>query len=141
MAELANCTRCEAVFVKNLRDICPNCYKKEEEAFQKVYKFLRIRKNREATLIEIVEATGVEETLITKFVKEKRLHAADFPKLAYPCENCGANIVSGKLCISCAEELKKELAAFEETEKITEEVRIREASGKSTYYAMEKHKK
>ncbi|WP_249871322.1 TIGR03826 family flagellar region protein [Oceanobacillus saliphilus] len=141
MAELANCTRCDTVFVKGLRDICNNCYKKEEAAFQKVYGFLRIRKNREATLIEIVEATGVEETLITKFVKEKRLHPTQFPNLGYPCEKCGITISSGKLCIACTEELKKELTTYEETEKRLEEVRLRETSLANTYYSIEKHKK
>ncbi|MFC4023859.1 TIGR03826 family flagellar region protein [Oceanobacillus longus] len=141
MAELANCSTCDAVFVKGLRDICPNCYKEEEAAFKKVYAFLKIRKNREATLIEIVEETGVEETLITKFIKAKRLHPTDFPKLAFPCEKCGTNIVSGKLCIGCREQLNKELKLYEEVEKRTEEVRIRENARSDTYYAMDKYRK
>ncbi|WP_087972566.1 TIGR03826 family flagellar region protein [Oceanobacillus rekensis] len=141
MAELANCNRCDAVFVKGLRDICQNCYNEEEAAFQKVNSFLKIRKNREATLIEIVEATDIKETLITKFIREKRLHPTNFPKLAYPCEKCGANIVSEKLCIDCMEELKKELEEYEASEKRIAEMRTKEASRTNTYYAMDKHKK
>lgn len=139
MAELANCSRCDAVYVKGLRDICQNCYRDEEAAFQKVNSFLRIRKNREATLIEIVEATDVEETLITKFIRERRLHPTNFPKLAYPCEKCGTNIISGKLCISCMEEFKNELNAYEEAEKRMEEIRTKEKS--HTYYAMDNFEK
>src|SRR5699024_11374641 len=86
MGELANCSRCNNVFVKTLRDICQQCYREEEEAFETVYRFLSQRKNREATLMEIVEATGVEEELVIKFIKEKRLRTSQFPKLAYPCE-------------------------------------------------------
>ncbi|WP_339227322.1 TIGR03826 family flagellar region protein [Oceanobacillus sp. FSL K6-2867] len=141
MAELANCVRCNAVFVKGLCDICRNCYQEEEDAFQTVYRFLRERKNREATLIEIIEATGVGESLIIKFIKEKRLLPSEFPKLAYPCEKCGNEITSGKLCISCTEELKNDLTAYEEAEKVMEDARKKNRSNAGTYYAIDKHKK
>src|SRR5690625_924300 len=101
MADLANCTRCGTVFVKAIRDICQNCYKEEEKAFETVYHFLRQRKNREAAMAEIVEATGVEESWITKFIKEKRLVTSPFPKLNYPCEKCGKPIRRGRLCPGC----------------------------------------
>lgn len=140
MAELANCTRCNAVFLRGIRDICQNCYKEEEAAFQTVYRFLKERKNREATLLEIVESTGVEETYITKFIKERRLLPSEFPKLAYPCEKCGTNIVKGKLCLSCTEELKKDLRMFDKTEEKL--AKVRDADQRhETYYAMDKHEK
>jgi len=140
MAELANCARCNAVFVKGLRNICQNCFKEEEDAFQTVYRFLRERTNREATLLEIVEATGVDESYITKFIKEKRLLPSEFPKLGYPCEKCGTNIVKGKLCVSCTEELKKELTAFEKAEQNLEKARQADLRN-DTYYAMDNYKK
>lgn len=71
MGELANCERCNRVFVKQFRDICNECYKKEEEDFRRVYNFLRKRENRTATIGQIVEVTGVDETLIQKFIREK----------------------------------------------------------------------
>lgn len=140
MAELANCNRCNAVYVKTLQDICRKCYQEEEAAFQKVYSFLRVRKNREAKMMEIVEETGVEEYLITKFIREKRLLPVHFPNLSYPCARCGEGISSGNLCINCNEELKKDLEGFNETEEL---LRKRRDSDKeaSTYYAIEKHKK
>lgn len=137
MAELANCARCEAVFVKSLREICRDCYLEEEEAYQTVYHFLRDRKNREAKITEIVEATGVEEELIIKFVKEKRLTPRDFPMLAYPCDRCGRDINEGKICASCTEELQKDLAQFEEEERKTQELRERQ----NIYFTMNQHKK
>src|SRR5690625_7876288 len=86
MIELGNCAQCGEVFAKSLRDICPRCYREEEEAFEIVYRFLMKRKNREATMNEIVEATKVKEELIIKFIKQKRLRTSQFPQLAYPCE-------------------------------------------------------
>jgi flagellar operon protein (TIGR03826 family) len=139
MAELANCSRCGGVFVKTVRDICENCYRQEEEAFQKVYYFLRERKNRGATVLEIVEATRVEEELIFKFVKERRLTPKDFPGLTYPCERCGEDITEGKICTTCQQELKRDLSAFEEEERRRDEWNRKEKG--SIYFAIDKHKK
>lgn len=121
MAELANCSRCGKVYVKTIRDVCHDCYKYEEEAFQKVYTFLREQRNREATMVEIVDQTGVEEELISKFVREGRLRPSEFPKLTYPCERCHSPIQSGRYCKSCMDELKKDLEIHEEQEKKAEE--------------------
>ena len=126
MGELANCSRCGTVYVKTIRDICQDCFKKEEEAFQSVSQFLREKKNREATILEIVEETGVEEELIIKFVKERRLQPTDFPNLAYPCERCGNGITTGKLCENCQKELKNDLAVLEEEERMKQEREERE---------------
>lgn len=136
MAELANCSRCEAVFVKMMRDICQDCYKEEETAFKKVYRFLSDQKNREATMDEIIEATGIEASIITKFIREKRLRTSQFPKLTYPCERCSANIITGKLCIKCSEQLRKELKLHEETQK-----RLHKKYESNIYYAFKGNKK
>lgn len=138
MAELANCSRCGAVFVKTLREICQNCYKEEEKAFQIVYDFLKEQKNREATILEIVDATGVEEELIIKFVKERRLTPKDFPMLAYPCERCGEDITTGHICSNCTEELKQDLAQAEEEERVKSKRKKREKT--NIYFTMNKDK-
>ncbi len=138
MAELANCSRCGAVFVKTLREICQNCYKEEEKAFQIVYDFLKEQKNREATILEIVDATGVEEELIIKFVKERRLTPKDFPMLAYPCERCGEDITTGHICSNCTEELKQDLAQAEEEERVKSERKKREKT--NIYFTMNNDK-
>ncbi|WP_404454315.1 hypothetical protein LG329_05365 [Virgibacillus necropolis] len=137
MGELANCTRCNELFVKTLKDICKNCYNEEENAFQKVSRFLRLKKNREATLPEVEEETGVSGQLITKFIKEKRLLTSQFPKLAYPCEKCGNNINTGKLCTACADELLRDLDS--ETQ-VAERVKLlKEKENKQTiYYSFKK---
>lgn len=140
MAELANCSRCDAVFVKDIRTICQNCYKEEERDFDTVYRFLRDRKNREATVEEIAKATGVPKTLIMKFVKEKRLRTSQFPKLAYPCDKCGTTIVTGHLCFDCYEELKRDLEQHEKNEERSEQQRKKERKT-SIYYSIDEKRK
>src|SRR5690625_558420 len=137
--KLSNCANCGKVFAKSVRDICHDCYKKEEEAFTIVYRFLSKRKNREATLSEIVEATGVEEELIIKFIKQNRLRTSQFPKLAYPCEQCGVDIVEGKLCANCAETIRKEYERHERLEQVKKEREEREQE--PVYFTMQKNKK
>ncbi|HEY4602072.1 MAG TPA: TIGR03826 family flagellar region protein [Cerasibacillus sp.] len=140
MPELANCSRCGAVYVKDIRDICHACFKEEEKSFRIVYDFLKQRKNREATLIEIVEATGVEEELIIKFIKEKRLRQSQFPKLTYPCERCGKQIISGNLCEACGKELKRDLKVHEHEETMHAKLRDRLKEKERTYFTLDKHK-
>jgi len=134
MAELANCLNCNAVFVKTVRNICQNCFKKEEEAFEIVYRFLMKRKNRQATIMEIVEATGVDEDLIIKFIKEKRLRTTQFPNLNYPCEKCGDPISSGRICKNCSEEMINELKHHEEVEKQLNQRKEKERKQANVYY-------
>lgn len=137
MAELANCLNCDTVFVKNIRSICQKCYEAEEKAFEIVYRFLTKRKNREATLIEIVEATGVSEKLITKFIRENRLRRSQFPNIGYPCDMCHANITSGKLCTSCSKSILDEYEYQEEIEKRQERIRPEE-NKTQIYYSFKK---
>ncbi|OZU88803.1 hypothetical protein CIL03_10995 [Virgibacillus indicus] len=136
MAELANCSRCNDVFVKGIRDICQKCYKEEEKVFEIVYRFLRERKNREATMEEIIKATGAKEAFIIKFIREKRLHPSQFPKLAYSCERCGTSIVSGHLCENCTKELRNDLLRHEELEKLAQSDKNKEKN--TIYYNFEK---
>ncbi len=113
MGELANCPSCNKVFVRTIRNICPECFKEEEKMFDKVYKFLRVKENRSATLQEVHEATGVPETTIIRFVKEGRLRTATFTNLTYPCESCGSPISAGKLCENCIGSIEAELEIAE----------------------------
>lgn len=137
MSELVNCPQCNKVFVKTVRNICPDCYRKEEEAFRKVHRFLSKRENREATILEIVEATGVEEELIIKFIREKRLLTSRFPKLTYPCEKCGTEIVTGKLCKQCSEDILHEFKQHEKLEERKHEYR-KNSNRIDTYYSIDK---
>lgn len=130
---LANCSNCGRVFVKtSIRDICEECYKNEEEAFEKVNRFLKKRENRTASMAQIVEATGVPEELILKFIRKGRIRLVQFPNLAYPCEKCGRPITKGRICKKCSKELRQELEQFEREEKRKKEIEER----KKAYYVI-----
>ncbi|MFZ3576901.1 TIGR03826 family flagellar region protein [Virgibacillus sp. DJP39] len=137
MGELANCKVCNGLFLKTLRDICKDCYEKEETAFKTVSGFLRMKKNREATMVEVVEETGVSGDLIKKFIKEKRLLTSQFPKLGYPCETCGTSIKSGKICSTCSEELLRDLDSEEREAERVKRLKEKETS-KAAYYSFKK---
>lgn len=132
MAELANCISCNKVFVKSSRPICRECYQVEEEAFEKVYRYLMKKKNREATLLEIAEATGVDKDLIIKFLKENRLRATQFSNLSYPCEICGKDISTGRFCMKCSEEIINEFKSEEKQHKQNE--KLEKKPSQNVYY-------
>src|SRR5690625_378946 len=136
--QLGNCSTCGEVFAKGLREVCPACFKKEEEAFELVYRFLMKRKNRQATLDEVVEETGVEKDLIIKFIKQNRIRTSQFPSLGYPCDICGTEIIEGKLCESCSKSIKDDMAFIDQIEKIKKD---RKESETSVYYTMKKDEK
>ena len=69
MGELANCPRCGKIFAKTkFRDVCQNCFQEEEKLFEKVYEFIRRKENRTATIEQVIEATGVDEDIIYKYI-------------------------------------------------------------------------
>ncbi|MGM8215196.1 TIGR03826 family flagellar region protein [Bacillaceae bacterium W0354] len=126
MGELANCPNCGKLFVKGVQSVCRECYLEEEEKYAIVYEFLRQKENRQATVLEVSEATGVEEALIMKFVKQRRLLQANFPNLTYPCDRCGKPIREGKMCKSCVEDIREGLTA--EARRVLTEEREKEGA-------------
>lgn len=120
--DLLNCPNCGTLYIKNpVRDVCDQCFKAEEAAYDKVYKFLRIRENRAATIERVAVATEVEEALLHKWVRKGRLQTAQFPNMGYPCDKCGKIISKGKLCEGCATTFKQELGVFEMEQERQEE--------------------
>ncbi|RFU63953.1 TIGR03826 family flagellar region protein [Peribacillus glennii] len=128
--ELSNCPSCDALFVKNkFRDVCDACYKEEEKKFELVYQYIRKRENRTAVLSQVVEATGVEEDLILKFIKTGKLRTTQFPNLGIPCEKCGKTIREGRMCAECKNSLQSELKHHEQDEARRREIEERDKKG------------
>ena len=135
MGELKNCPTCGEFFnYTGLREVCNPCAMNEEKQYEIVYRFLRKRENRAATVERIVEATGVEESLLHKWVRKGRLQPAMFPNLGYPCDSCGKLTQVGKLCGKCTDELKSGLRQFEAAREFRDKVNNQE----SVYYKDQK---
>lgn len=112
--EIRKCPTCDQFFnYTGIRENCAECAQKEERIFEEVYRFLRRRENRAASVERIVEETGVEEELLYKWVRRGRLQPAQFPNLGYPCDKCGKLTTSGKLCEPCQKELQNDLNQYE----------------------------
>lgn len=131
-AELRDCPTCGNFFnYTGVREVCVPCAQKEEKKYEEVYRFLRKRENRAATIERIVEATGVTETLLHRWVRNGRLQPALFPNLGYPCDKCGKLTTRGKLCVTCTDELQRDLNEFEAANEFREAI---SQSDEKTYY-------
>jgi len=102
----------------------------EEKMYEEVYRFLRRRENRAATVERIVEETGVTESLLYKWVRKGRLQPAMFPNLGYPCDKCGKLTNKGKLCADCTETIQKDLETFDAVKEFREAI---EEKDRATY--------
>jgi len=124
MAELRNCPSCGEFFnYTGVREVCPRCGMNEEKIYEDVYRFLRKRENRAATIERIVEMTGATEEMLHKWVRKGRLQPAMFPNLGYPCDNCGKLTAKGKLCDTCIADLNQDLKTFEAATEFREAIR------------------
>lgn len=132
IAEIRNCPSCGDFFnYTGIRDLCVACAQKEEKVYEEVYRYLRKRENRAATVEQIVKETGVEESLLYKWVRRGRLQPALFPNLGYPCEKCGELTTKGNICPSCINELQSDLKKFEALEEFRDAA---SQSGEKTYF-------
>jgi flagellar operon protein (TIGR03826 family) len=101
MGELKDCPSCGEFFnYTGIRDVCGKCSAQEEKLYDEVFRFLRKRENRAATIERICEVTSVKESLLHKWVRKGRLQPAMFPNLGYPCDSCGKLTVTGN-CVNC----------------------------------------
>lgn len=120
-----------------VRDVCAKCAMNEEKMYETVYRFLRKRENRAANIDRIVEATGVTESLLHRWVRKGRLQPALFPNLGYPCDKCGSLTTTGKLCVKCTDEIKRELNTIEAAEELREAMKEQD---RATYYSQKDRK-
>jgi flagellar operon protein (TIGR03826 family) len=136
MGNVQNCPGCGKIFVRSLREVCQDCFKKEEADFQTVYQFIRKKENRMASREEVEEVTGVKGEVITKFIKKGRLHLQAFPNLTYPCESCGKAIREGRICEACKANITKGLGRIESEKNFVSRKRKEENSKLTTYHSL-----
>ncbi len=114
--QLQNCPKCGKLFVKGVRDICPDCYEQVEEEYRAVAQYLRKKENRRANIYEVSEATGVSIRQIRLFIQQGRLSLADLPEMGYPCQSCSRIIREGNLCKACSKKLSRQMKKVLEEE-------------------------
>lgn len=97
---LRNCARCGKMFnYIGGQPVCDACKKAIEDDFQKVKQY--IVDNPRAGLKEIAEENGVTTKQIQQWIREERLMFTSDSPLQIQCENCGAQIQTGRYCAKC----------------------------------------
>ncbi|SHK70569.1 hypothetical protein SAMN05216582_11356 [Selenomonas ruminantium] len=104
--KIKNCPVCGKLFNDTGHGCCLDCYDKILEKEREVVNY--VRDHRGAKIPEICEATGAPSGMIKKMIREGRFEQIGV-KMTYPCEKCGAPILSGKICQSCEEAARSEL--------------------------------
>lgn len=102
--QLGNCTKCGKLFL-HIRDLCNDCYQKQEADFLKVSTYLRNQSG--STIQELSDATKVSIAQIRQFILAGRILVGEFTNLSYPCQTCGNMIKTGRLCSSCIASINK----------------------------------
>ena len=107
--KMKNCSSCGKVFVSiNGSRICMDCREKEERWEKEIVEF--VRDHPKSRIPEIVEATGVQEPVVRRMIREGRFLSSGV-ELFYPCEKCGSPIQKGQYCEKCQKEMREELTA------------------------------
>ncbi|CAH0118022.1 MULTISPECIES: TIGR03826 family flagellar region protein [unclassified Paenibacillus] len=132
-----NCPRCGKIFAKYFRDLCPACLREIEAEYELCVKYLR--ENKEATIQELSEATGVTMRQITRFVREGRISMKNAPNLTYPCEICGVPIREGHMCDSCRGRLARDISNLAEDEKLKDR-NAKGHNGNHAYSVVDKYR-
>lgn len=109
---VANCPRCGRLFQKGMHNVCGACVKEEEDQFNACVTY--IKDNRNCTINELSNETGVTIRQITKFIKDGRIFISDNPNMGYPCDSCGEIIRSGKLCSACSNRITQGIQKLQE---------------------------
>ncbi len=103
--DLRNCSICGRLYAYQGRDICSKCLEKEDDEYAIVRRYVRDYPG--ASVLEVSEATGVEEEKILQFLRDGRLISRGM-SYAAECERCGKSISGGRYCGNCLKELGAE---------------------------------
>ena len=89
--KIKNCPMCGKLFNDTGKKVCPDCYQQILDKEHEVVEYVRDHKG--AKIPEICEATGAPSGMIKKMIREGRFEQIGV-KMTYPCEKCGAPIIS-----------------------------------------------
>ena len=104
-----NCPICGKLFeYGGLTAVCPSCWQKNEQDFQKIKDYLY--ENPNMNVIQVSEATGVSIDKIKLFLREDRLIALNNHSASLlDCQRCGKAINFGNYCEECRVEIEHEM--------------------------------
>lgn len=106
--EIRNCKECGRLFnYINGRPICQACKEKLENKFHEVKEY--IRQNPGASIQQVSDDNEVSVKQIKQWVREERLCFSDDSPISLDCENCGAQIKTGRFCPACMAKLQNNL--------------------------------
>ncbi|MBR5337143.1 MAG: flagellar protein [Lachnospiraceae bacterium] len=106
--EVMNCKTCGRLFnYYNGPKVCPACKDALEEKFRQVKEYLR--EHKVASITEVSEANEVSVNQIKQWVREERLAFQEGSGVGIECENCGAEILTGRFCTKCKNAMVNEL--------------------------------
>lgn len=112
--KVLSCKICGRLFQSYGIGCCPGCADEMDKAFVKIKEYLYEHEN--ATIVDIVEGTGISEKYVLQFLKEGRL-SIEGAEDALRCEDCGRPISSGRYCSDCREKLANVLSSAVEGKK------------------------
>jgi predicted amidophosphoribosyltransferase len=112
--EVANCPNCGMVFRIGPRDLCMDCYQISLVELQKCHDF--VKRNKDATMDSLSEATGVTPSRIGKFIRDGKMPIGQLPNMSYACELCSGPTRSGTLCWKCMGKLNEDIKKLHEKE-------------------------
>ena len=106
--EVMNCKTCGRLFnYYGGQRICPACKDELEKKFQQVKEY--IKDHKVASITEVSDANEVSVNQIKQWVREERLTFAEGSGVGLECENCGANILTGRFCANCKGKVSQDL--------------------------------
>lgn len=112
-SKLISCRVCGVIMVKLARDVCPKCFREEEDLFQKVKNFLRT--NPGASVDQVAQHAGCSEDQVQNFIRSGRLERVGLRKVAHPCQLCQATIYEGVMCSDCKRSLKDQVKILKDS--------------------------
>jgi flagellar operon protein (TIGR03826 family) len=122
--EVQNCPNCGNIFRKSTWPICQDCKNEMENELSKCTDF--IRRNRQTTMTQLIEQTGVTEENITKYIRDGKINIIDVPNLSYPCDLCESPIRKGNLCYNCRVKINTDIDKMKRQEDQDREKKILE---------------
>ncbi len=106
--EVMNCKSCGRLFnYYGGQKICPACKDALEEKFQQVKQY--IKDHKVASITQVSEDNDVSTNQIKQWVREERLVFQEGSGVGIECENCGAEILTGRFCQKCKNSMANQL--------------------------------